>query len=417
MKEISRRTLTRTLAGALAVLMVGAGAGCSEKTQEDSSSSDSSNTVALQENDAKNADNAQADDSKAPAAQPGSSGEIDELNKKIEELSARIDELEESYDEFDFGEEIHEVYDDTAVVEAYKKKDPSGLTDSKDKYIYDRLVKAVDEIITDGMSDYEKEKAVYDYIFYGSQFDDESLSPVDFGEDEDMSHTPYGFFHDHNTICVGNATTFKLFMDVLGINCEIIHSTEEGEHAWNIVELDGDWYHVDVTFDGGSNVPLYSNFNVTDQVKEAVGYPWDIEDFHECTATKYNYVMMNAEELKDIYKLPGAIKEHLGQGTTAMYVTLPVPELADPENFGWQANAVIDSLQSDRYYFSSGEPVFSEDMDKVTLSVAIYDNEEEDGGWYEEDDPGYSGIDIDKLQKAFEDDLDGKVTLSGEYWW
>ena len=59
---------------------------------------------------------------------------IKSLTDKIKELSNRLDDLEEN-GHFDFDEDIHEVYDDTAVVEAYKKKDPSGLTDSKDKYL------------------------------------------------------------------------------------------------------------------------------------------------------------------------------------------------------------------------------------------------------------------------------------------
>ena len=73
--------------------------------------------------------------------------------------------------------------------------------------------------------------------------------------EDDESYNPYGFFHDHSTICVGNATTIKLFFDVLGIDSKIIHSTENGEHAWNVVKIDGKWYHLDVTFDGGAEAP------------------------------------------------------------------------------------------------------------------------------------------------------------------
>ena len=44
-----------------------------------------------------------------------------------------------------------------------------------------------------------------------------------------------------------------VIMGALDIPCKIIHSTENGEHAWNIVQLNGEWYHVDVTFDGGTD--------------------------------------------------------------------------------------------------------------------------------------------------------------------
>lgn len=95
----------------------------------------------------------------------------------------------------------------------------------------------------------------------------DNLNPITDGQSE--THTPYGVFRTHNAICVGNTTTFKLFMDALGIPCKIIHSTENGEHAWDVVQLDGDWYHVDVTFDGSANgVPSYSYFNVPDSMKD-----------------------------------------------------------------------------------------------------------------------------------------------------
>ena len=404
-----RRTFKQAAAGAAAVMMLCALGACAN-TDNSGSSAPETSQVSSGDSAPSLAQVNEANDAQAPQAQ----SDMDELTKKVEELSARVEELESITGEYEFGDEIHEVYDDTAVVEAYRSKDLSGLTDPKDKFIYESLVDAVDEIITDGMTDYEKEKAVYDYIFYGTQFNEENLSPVDFDEGEDNSHNPYGFFHDHTTICVGNATTFKLFMDVLGIDCEIIHSTEDGEHAWNIVELDGDWYHVDVTFDGGYETPLYSCFNVTDEVKEAAGYPWNEEDFHPCTATKYNYVMHNAEKLKDVYALPKAMKDYLGQGNTAMYVSLPVPEDVEPEAFAWEVKSVVDSLMSDRYYFSTGEPMYDED--RLILTISIYDNEyEEYEEYYPEDQD--TGVDRDKLREAFEKDLGGRVTMTDEDTW
>ena len=76
-------------------------------------------------------------------------------------------------------------------------------------------------------------------------------------------------------------------MDMLDIPCEIIHSTSEGEHAWNVVQLDGDWYHCDVTFDGGSGEhPGYSMFNVPDSIKDDGSYPWDHNEIPAADGTK-----------------------------------------------------------------------------------------------------------------------------------
>lgn len=51
-----------------------------------------------------------------------------------------------------------------------------------------------------------------------------------------------------NTVCRGIAMAFKVVLDRLNnprISCKVIAS-EEIDHVWNLVELDGEWYHMDV---------------------------------------------------------------------------------------------------------------------------------------------------------------------------
>ena len=73
--------------------------------------------------------------------------------------------------------EIHEIYDDTAVVEAYKSGTTEGLNE-QDKYVLEQAKKVIDENITDGMSDYEKEKAIYDWQMAYTAYNDNSLAPI-----------------------------------------------------------------------------------------------------------------------------------------------------------------------------------------------------------------------------------------------
>ena len=244
-------------------------------------------------------------------------------SEKIKELSDKLEKLENTLsnilgeDIFDPADgdgnvngEIHPIYDDTAVVEAYKSGDDSKLTDDKDKYILKELKKAVGEIIKDGMSEYDKEKAVYDYVFSQTHFNDDSLVAISDESEDDESYNPYGFFHDHSTICVGNATTIKLFFDVLGIDSKIIHSTENGEHAWNVVKIDGKWYHLDVTFDGGAEAPDYAYFNVPDTAKDDGSYPWNKEDFPYCN----QITVLHFDSLR------GRILHGYGTATTARHI-------------------------------------------------------------------------------------------------
>ena len=38
-------------------------------------------------------------------------------------------------------------------------------------------------------------------------------------------------------------------MEIAGIPCEYVSGYATGGHAWNLVEIDGEWYHVDTTWD------------------------------------------------------------------------------------------------------------------------------------------------------------------------
>lgn len=331
---------------------------------------------------------------------------LDETNKQIEQLNDKIDKLVNIINDYnDYDEEIHEIYDDTAVVEAYKSGDSSKLTDEKDKYILEEATKVIDEKIKDSMTDYEKEKAIYDYMFEITSFDEDSLAAI--SSTGEYSHTPYGFFKEHSTICVGNATTFKLFMDMLDIDCQIIYSTIEGEHAWNIVKLDDGWYHVDLTFDNSeSDAPSYSFFNVTDEAKDTGDYPWDKSEFPECNATEYCYGAKNAIEIESVYDIPQQIKNAIENDQESIFVKFPVPSEMDPQEYKQAAYDTLQYLESEEHIVYAPMSMLADDDKNVLINISItyFDY------GYDYEDYSYL-IDADKLNEEFDKVFEGEMSL------
>lgn len=218
---------------------------------------------------------------------------------------------------------VHEIYDNTDIIAAYKTEDTKDdeKLDAEALFVLDKAKEILSEIITEDMTDYEKEKAVYDWQVNWVNYQDNNLSPITGGQDK--SHLPYGVLKYHQAICVGNATTFQLFMNMLDIPCEIIHSTQEGEHAWNVVQLDGEWYHVDVTFDNGSSGKCgYTYFNVPDSVKDDGSWPWDHDKIPAANGTKYCYKLTSANTVDDFYDIPNVIKEEIDKGNTSISLIL-----------------------------------------------------------------------------------------------
>ena len=75
------------------------------------------------------------------------------------------------------------------------------------------------------------------------------------------------------TVCDGYARCFELLLTKAGIECKSVidpkQEVENGGHAWNIVKLNGKWYHADVTWDDGnyqnpSLLNRYDNFLAPD---------------------------------------------------------------------------------------------------------------------------------------------------------
>jgi len=103
------------------------------------------------------------------------------------------------------------------------------------------------------MTDLEKAIAMHEYLGATCEYDRRLYS----GNMPNASYTPYGVLVNKQAVCQGYALTYKLLMDKLGVECYMVIS-DNMDHAWNMVKIDGEYYHVDVTWDAGSLIYLDS---------------------------------------------------------------------------------------------------------------------------------------------------------------
>ncbi|MDR1914483.1 MAG: hypothetical protein LBQ68_08400 [Clostridiales bacterium] len=178
------------------------------------------------------------------------------------------------------------------VSRALKNKDPKDLSENE-KAVYDKVNDVIAFYIQPTMTAYEKEKAIHDYLVNSVSYDG-SEQPAR------ASHTPYGALIDRVAVCNGYSDSFKLFMDALGIECDIVYGevkTNNGnqKHAWNRVKIDGGYYLVDVTWDepesGFPEYISYDYFNVTDDQMNRDHIPYST--VKASTYTAFNYHVLN----------------------------------------------------------------------------------------------------------------------------
>ena len=127
---------------------------------------------------------------------------------------------------------------------------------------------AVTSLNLSGKSDYEIAKAVYDYVRLNVTYDYSALHIPD-GETPEQKkermkkHSTYAAAIDRKSVCQGYASMLYYMMLKAGVNCRIVTGTAIGTgstaeaHAWNLVELDGKWYNVDVTWDSDQGSDKY----------------------------------------------------------------------------------------------------------------------------------------------------------------
>ena len=158
----------------------------------------------------------------------------------------------------------------------------------------------VDQIIQENtvpmMTDLEKELAIHDYIVKHTNYDTEAAnSGADAIIKMPEAFTAYGVIMNGSGVCDSYSKAMKLLLSRLNIPCIRITGTGNGgAHAWNKVQIDGVWYHVDATWndpvfvqpiDGKENYIRYTYFNANDDQMIAGGHTWKEESYPGTNST------------------------------------------------------------------------------------------------------------------------------------
>ena len=249
--------------------------------------------------------------------------------------SQQEDQNEETTEDYVKIAEQYEIKPTTNISDAYKSGDTSKLTD-KEKETLDMAKDALKEMkIKDDMSDFEKEKAVYDWMTSSLQHDQGALTVIPTTQED--CDNPYGVLKYHNAVCVGYATTFRMFMQMLDIECMVEHNNEK-YHSWDVAKIDGDWYITDIYSDAGNG--NYAHFNMTNNMWSQE-QSWDQEFFPVANSLKYNMAYQNKQTVDSVYDIPKALRKAMDKQQGSLMIAFK--EKIDDEK-AQIANAAVSSV-------------------------------------------------------------------------
>ena len=127
----------------------------------------------------------------------------------------------------------------------------------------------------------------------------------------------------HESVCAGYSRGVQYLLQQLGIECLYVWGTitERGDHAWNIINIDGTYYHSDPTFGDRS----FSDGT-------------EVENMPEALAMEYGYLCMNDEE---------ALRDRVISAELAGWVSLPAcdsTEMSYYHRHGWYYPEYSDAV-------------------------------------------------------------------------
>lgn len=160
----------------------------------------------------------------------------------------------------------------------------------------------IDEILNQAsfcVTDYEKELFFHNYICDNTVYDMETFGNV--------GASVHNTLLNGRAVCEGYARAMQILLDKSGIYNYLIigDATSDGEtepHMWNIVKLNNENYHIDVTWNDNdeSNVPSYIYFNITDEQISRDHSNFEPSE-NNCIGTYYNYAVRNGTYVQTFY--------------------------------------------------------------------------------------------------------------------
>ena len=157
--------------------------------------------------------------------------------------------------------------------------------------------------------DYETALWLHDWLTYNADYDQ-----------------TYGHYHADGVLCGGfgvcdsYAKAYYLLLKEAGIGVDRINNID---HAWNVVELGGEWYYVDCTWDDNGYGMEHHQYCFVPEEILSVDHPFAYDSEYDCSSYRYNYYMQDGEAQAWADSLAANISEALQDGSYSFSVPFP----------------------------------------------------------------------------------------------
>ena len=204
-----------------------------------------------------------------------------------------------------------------------------------------------DYYIDENMSDFEKAKTVNDYIVQLATYTDKGATE---------GQTAYELVTEGTAVCQAYALLGYRLFEEAGLDADYVYGYSDDElHAWNMVEVDGKWYHVDIT--------------------------WNDVDPAEPYTISYEYFLKSNEQLQEDHLW---MPSNYAEATSEDYTPMHNMWYADTENDIIYYSSIEDNrLYS--YHTQTGEQQLLSESRAYYIAVHnnwVYFSDYDNGGYF-----------------------------------
>ncbi len=208
----------------------------------------------------------------------------------------------------------------------------------------DEVCEKIISSLSDPDDEFQTELEIHDYIVNNCSYRLE--------KNEFVYSSAYGALVNGEAGCEGYSKAAKLLFDMAGIESAVVSGTSTDEknqtssHMWNAVKINGDFYHLDLTWDDpvsddGKNILTYTYFNLSDEMIADTHSDFSY-DF-DCSSMAENYFVRKNSYFKsysrsDEKKLVGIIADVLNGGGREVHLCF-----ADKKAYDSAVSELIDS--------------------------------------------------------------------------
>lgn len=200
------------------------------------------------------------------------------------------------------------------------------------KQLGEALEDAVWKIDKGARDDREILMKISEFLQKNVRYDMDELKSLSRGKSKSpVSHNAYGALVNHRAVCDGFSSAFSLLAQYFGMKCMIVEgnssyrSSSRMEHAWNIVEYQGNCFHIDVTWDANTyetlNTYSYEYFGLNDD-EIAIDHEWDCQITPRCNSQKLSYFMANNMYAYSESQIEDIVYKHMKNGEKAFQLKI-----------------------------------------------------------------------------------------------